>query len=369
MTASYLDYNATSVPRQAAIEAARLALEEGGNASSIHQAGRRARARLEEARAGIAAMGGDPGQGLIFTSGATEANALALNQPGISRILVSAVEHPAVLEAAPGAERLPVDANGIVVLPALEQALAREDARGTLVAVMAVNNETGVIQPIEEIAGLVTAAGARLHVDAVQAAGRIEIDLAMLGRATLSLSGHKIGGPPGIGALLYAEGLEIKPTLRGGGQERRMRAGTENLPGAVGFAAAAAELMHQGIEERLHISTLRDHLEKSLSDVAPDAVVLGATAPRVGNTSCIALPGVPAEKQVIALDLAGVQVSAGAACSSGKVAASHVLTAMGLPSEVASAAIRVSFGWASTEDDVAQFLDAYARLAAKVRAA
>ncbi len=365
MTGAYLDYNATCIPRPAAAKAAAEVLAEGGNPSSIHASGRKARGRLESARAEIARLANARAEDVVLTSGATEANTQALSQPGVTRVLLSDIEHPSVLEAAPMAQRVPVTPAGVVDLNALRALLTGQDNSGTLVAIMAVNNETGVIQPLVEVAGIVAEAGARLHVDAVQAAGRIDLDIASLGTATLSLSGHKIGGPTGVGALVLAKGTTVSAMILGGGQERRRRGGTENLVGAVGFAAAASEVLASRDDEQSRIAALRDRLETNLATEAPNAMILGQQAPRVANTSCIALPGISAERQVIAMDLGGVQVSAGSACSSGKVAASHVLTAMGHPPEIAGTAIRVSLGWASGEADVDAFLEAYGRLAAK----
>lgn len=370
MNGVYLDYNATSLPRPAAVAAALDALRAGGNPSSVHAAGRAARARLESARRQVAALVGAAPKSVIFTSGATEANALALAQPELGRILVSEIEHDSVLASAPAAERIPVTADGCVDLEALDQILSRDAPQHgeTLVAVMAVNNETGVVQPMNRLSEIAARHGARLHVDAVQAAGRRALDIAALGRASLSLSAHKIGGPAGAGALVLGNGVAIDGILRGGGQERNLRAGTENLSGIAGFAAAADEVMTTGSDECARIGQLRDRLERTLLTLVPDAIVIGRDAPRVANTCCLALPGLPAERQVIALDLAGVQVSAGSACSSGKVTRSHVLSAMGLDDDVAGSAIRVSLGWASTEEDVDRFLEAYGRLADRAAA-
>lgn len=364
----YLDYNATAPCRPAAADALARALEAGGNPSSVHAVGRAARATLEAARRAVAALAGAGPEEVLFTSGATEADNLALRATGAEQVAVSAVEHDAVLSARPDGELAPVDGAGRLDLQALRDLLGTE-ASGTLVSLMAVNNETGVIQPIQEASEIVHAAGARLHVDAAQAAGRIDLAPIWAAADYLSLSAHKLGGPPGVGALLIREGAPFTPQSHGGGQERRRRAGTENLPGIAGFGAAAEALTADWREEAARIAALRDALEAAVRRIAPRAMIAGEGAPRVCNTSAIALPGLAAEKQVMALDLAGIAVSAGSACSSGKVTKSHVLSAMGWPDDLAGSSIRVSLGWATTEDDVARFLDAYERLAAKAEAA
>jgi cysteine desulfurase len=361
---TYLDWNATAPPREEARAAVSRALLLCGNPSSLHRRGRASRRALEEARGSLAALvGASPGS-VTFTSGGTEANHLALLGAGRERVLVSAVEHPSVLGAVPGAERVAVDRLGLVRLDALED-LLRADGRPALVSVMLANNETGVIEPAAEVAAIARRYGALFHCDAVQAAGRIALDFAALGADFLSLSAHKIGGPAGVGALVIAEGREVGPLLRGGGQERRRRAGTENLPGIAGFgaAAAAAEI---GAYER--VRSLREELERELAGRAPDCLVLGAGAPRLPNTVAVAMPGVAAETQVIALDLEGVMVSAGAACSSGKIERSHVLEAMGLPPEISGSTIRVSLGWSTSEGDIDHFLDAWTALYRRRRA-
>ena len=255
-------------------------------------------------------------ENVVFGSGGTEANHLALRGAGRERILVSAVEHDSVLRAQADAEQIPVDRHGVVELDALANMLASED-RPALVSVMLVNNETGVIQPVAEIAQLAHAHGALFHCDAVQAAGKISLDMAEIGADLLTLSAHKLGGPPGVGALVLAAGVELTPILCGGGQERGRRAGTENVVGIIGFGAAARAAKAE-IAVYESVRTLRDALEAEIIAAAPDAIVVGSDVPRLPNTAAIAMPGVPAETQVIALDLDGVMVSAGAACSSGK---------------------------------------------------
>jgi cysteine desulfurase len=349
---TYLDWNATAPLRSEAAVAIAEALALGGNPSSVHRRGRAARQLVERGRAAVAALLGAPVDGVVFTSGGTEANHLALLGSGRERVLISAVEHSSVLQAAPDAERIPVDSDGIVDLAALS-AMLDIDRRPALVSVMLANNETGVIQPVAEIAGIAHAQGALFHCDAVQAAGKIPLSGTEIGADLVTLSAHKIGGPSGIGALVSA--VDVTPLLRGGGQERRRRAGTENLSGIAGFAAAA---MTCASGEYVRIRDLRDRLEAAL----PDAVIIAAAAPRLPNTSAIAMPGVSAETQIIAFDLDGVMVSAGAACSSGKVGPSHVLAAMRVAPELANATIRVSLGWSTSEADIAHFIDAWMAL-------
>ena len=351
---TYLDANATEPLRPAARDAVIAALGTLGNPASGHAAGRAARRVLEDARERLAARFEAPAAGVVFTSGGTEADALAIHGLGEGRrVVVGATEHDAVRAAAPGVAVLPVDRDGVARLDHLPALLADGPA---LLCLMLANNETGTVQPVAEAARLCRAAGALLHVDAVQAAGRMPVSLARLGADSLALSSHKLGGPPGAGALLLAPGVEIEALVRGGGQERGRRGGTQNLPAVAGFAAAA-DAGRPG-----HLAALRDRIEAGA--VALGAVVLGGPD-RLPNTSCLALPGVRAESQVIALDLAGVQVSAGAACSSGKVARSHVLDAMGAGA-LAGEAIRVSLPWNATDADADAFLAVYAAMTARL---
>ncbi|HYE51622.1 MAG TPA: cysteine desulfurase family protein [Azospirillaceae bacterium] len=356
---AYLDWNATAPLRPEARAAMLEALDEAGNPSSVHAFGRRARRRVEDARAAVAALAGADAAGVVFTGSGTEANNLALAAAPERRLLVSAVEHASVLEAAPGASRIPVDGQGRVDPDALGRLLA--GGPPALVSVMAANNETGVLQPLEEIARVARSHGALLHVDAAQAAGRVPFDMGVLGVDLATLSAHKLGGPQGVGALLLRPGLEPRPLLRGGGQERRRRAGTENVAGIAGFGAAARAAL-AGLGAYADVAALRDRLEAAVMAEAPEARIAGRDAPRLPNTSCIALPGVPAETQLMALDLAGVAVSSGSACSSGKVKVSHVLEAMGWPAELAGCAVRVSLGWDSRADEVERFLAAWTAL-------
>lgn len=381
----YLDHNATTTVRPEAVAAVSAALTLTGNASSVHGYGRAVRQTIEEARQAVAGLAGAEASGLIFTSGGTEANNLALKGLPASRLLVAATEHASVLEAVPTAERLPVSAVGVLDLAALEETLEaardeRDDAGAgpTLVSVQWANNETGVIQPVAEIAALAHRHGALFHCDAVQAAGKISLDMAATKIDFLTLSAHKIGGPQGVGALAMAPGRRLAALLQGGGQEQSFRAGTENLPGIAGFGAAAQAITAQAGKVQASaadwagqagIAALRDELETTLRTIAPDVIVFGAGAARLANTSCFAQPGLLSETQLMALDLAGVAVSAGSACSSGKVAPSHVLAAMGVEADVAGAAIRVSLGWNSRPSDVAAFLEAWTVLYSRACAA
>jgi cysteine desulfurase len=364
-TETYLDWNATAPLRPEAAVAMAVSLARCGNPSSVHRWGRAARQTVEQARSAVAAFLDAPPEGVVFVSGGTEANHLALLGSGRQRILISAVEHDSVRRAAPEAEQIPVDRYGIIVLDALNDLLAG-DPRPALVSVMLANNETGVVQPAGAVAVLARAHGALFHCDAVQAAGKIPLDFDAIGADLVTLSAHKLGGPPGVGALIVRDGLHTAPLLCGGGQEGGRRAGTENLAGIAGFAAAAtAAAVEIAVYDRVRM--LRDALERRVAAAAPEAVVLGAAVPRLPNTAAIAMPGVPAETQVIALDLDGVMVSAGAACSSGKVGPSHVLEAMGVGPELAASTIRVSLGWSSSEADIDHFLQAWTALYRRCR--
>jgi cysteine desulfurase len=362
---TYLDYNASAPMSEAIVDAMTAAARLCGNPSSVHAYGRKARAVLEDARADVAkAVGARPSQ-VVFTSGATEANALALRGCGRRRVLVSAVEHDSVLNAVSGAERIAVDANGVVDLDRLRAMLA-DGGGDTVVSVMLANNETGVIQPLDAVVALAKEAGALVHCDAVQGPGRIPVDFAALGVDLLSLSAHKLGGPKGVGALVQRRDGLIAAEMRGGGQERGLRGGTENLTGIAGFGAAA-RAVPEALARAGKVERLRDDLEARVRDLAPDAAVFGAGARRLPNTACIALPGVGAETQVIALDLAGVAVSAGSACSSGKIKASHVLAAMGVSPALAGSAIRVSLGPETGAADIDALIAAWGKLAARAR--
>jgi cysteine desulfurase len=373
----YLDHNATSPLRPECLSAMTHALAIGGNPSSVHANGRAARAVVEEARARVAALAGAPADTVIFTSGATESNNLALfgavegslegEAARITRIFVSAIEHSSVLATADRlaerfawvrVARLPVTADGVIDLEALRVAL-REGKGRALVAVMAANNETGTVQSIAQVSKLVREAGALLLVDAVSAAGKIKLDFSLCDY--LVLSGHKMGGPMGAGALLVAQGAPLAPQLVGGGQQKGLRAGCENLSGIAGFSAAAHAL-EDGEGERARIAHLRDHFEAALKAAAPETVFFGRESVRLCSTSAFAIPGLAAETALIGLDLDGVMMSSGSTCSSGKVAVSHVLTAMGVEEKLAACALRASFGWSSTMDDVHAAIESLLKL-------
>lgn len=348
----YLDYNATAPIRPDVIQTMAEVMADVGNPSSVHAAGRRARKLVNKAREQVAALVSAPPEAVIFTSGGTEANNQALAD---GPIMASMTEHPSVLALIGDHPSVPVDSDGIIAPNTLANLL--EGHRPATLAVMLANNETGVVQPVKEVAAVTREAGVRLHVDAVQAAGKIPVDFPDLGADTLSLSAHKLGGPQGVGALICRDGAEPLPLLQGGAQERRYRAGTENVAGIVGFGAAAA-LAKADQTFAARIGALRDRLEAGVLGLAPDARIIGAKAPRLPNTTCLALQGIGHETQLIHFDLAGIAVSAGSACSSGKVAVSPVLTAMGLPDAVAASAIRISLGWNSQASDVGRFLEA-----------
>jgi cysteine desulfurase len=353
---AYLDHNATAPVKSEVRAAVMGALELAGNPSSVHRRGRLARRAVERARAQVAALVGMAPERVVFTSGATEANRLALLGCGDRRRFISAVEHDSVLAADPRAGILPVDSRGVIDLAALDAVLA--NGGPAVVSVMLANNETGVVQPVAEVAAMAHRHGALMHCDAVQAPGRVAIDMPALGVDLLTLSAHKLGGPQGVGALILADGVEVAAQQRGGGQEAGRRGGTENVPGIVGFGVAA-ELAAHDLRSIGAVARLRDDLERRVRQALPATAVFGAEATRLGNTSCLAMPGISAETQVIALDLAGVAVSAGAACSSGKVRQSKVLMAMGVEPGLASSAIRVSLGVETEAWEVDRFIAAW----------
>jgi cysteine desulfurase len=367
MNRIYLDWNATAPLRQEARAAALAALDLSGNPSSVHGEGRAARRLIEHAREQVAALVGAQPRNVVFTSGGTEANMLALAPaPARDRLLVSAIEHPSVLAGgrfpSGSVERLPVTGSGALDLAALERRLAALGGRA-LVSLMLANNETGVVQPVAQAAQLVHAAGGVLHVDSVQAVSRIPCDINALGADLLTLSGHKIGAPKGIGALIGRSELSfLDPLIKGGGQERGLRAGTENVAGIAGFGAAAAAARAEFSAEAAHMTALRDRLEGALKAASPAIVIFGTESERLPNTTLFAVPEVKAETAVIALDLEGVAVSAGAACSSGKVQPSHVLAAMEVPSHLARAGVRVSLGPSTTESEIDRFIEAWIKV-------
>ena len=372
---AYLDHNATAPLRAEVHDALVNALALEGNPSSVHAEGRAARAAVEEARRKVAALVGARAEDVIFTSGGTEANATALAAPSGGEFrprYLSAIEHPSVLSSGLGSPEttkvVPVTPDGVVDLEVLAAMLeeCRPGGRGPLVSLMAANNETGAVQPIAEASEIVHEVGGVLHSDAVQMAGRVKLDMGALGADMVTLSAHKIGGPKGIGALVLAEGTDVTPLMTGGGQEGRRRPGTENVAGIIGFGVAAelAADEHAGMHS---VARLRDGLEASLRALDADLVVFSQNVPRLPNTSCIAVPGLKAETLVIALDLAGIAVSAGSACSSGKVETSHVLAAMGAAPEIAQGAIRASLGFVNTDTDIQVFLRAFGDLVGRLK--
>lgn len=373
---AYLDHNATSPIRPEVLAAVTEAMRVGGNPSSVHAEGRSARARVETARGAVAALVGGRPDGVLFSSGGTEANntvlrpgaLLARNGLRVRRLAVGAAEHPSVLHGhgfpACDTAIVGVDEAGRIDLDRLEAALRERPGEGALVSVQVANSETGIVQPVAEIAALVRRHGAVLHADAVQAAGRLPLDMGEFGADALTLSGHKLGGPAGTGALVIAAGRAgpALPFVRGGGQELRLRAGTENVGGIAGFGVAASLAASSREAEAARLLGLREAAEAEIGRLAPSARIFGRAAPRLPNTVSFAVPGLPAATALMALDLDGVAVSSGSACSSGSVGRSHVLAAMGVPEDLAAGAVRLSLGWSSTHDDVKAFAKAFERL-------
>lgn len=360
----YLDYNATTPMRADTLALVTRVMSEVGNASSVHAHGRAARKHVEDARQQVAALAGVRPQQVIFNSGATEANNTALYMLDGKRVLTSAIEHPSVMNSTPEAERIPVTPDGLVDMDAY-RAMLNNGPAPAMVSVMMVNSETGGIQPIKDIAALAKDKGALVHTDAVQAAGRIPLNLQELGVDYMSLSAHKLGGPQGVGALIYREGLPPPKFMRGGSQEMYQRAGTVNVAGIAGFGAAAAAALEE-LPQYARITALRDRLETAVRAATNKAIIFGANAPRVGNTSDICLPGIPAETQLMNLDLEGISVSSGSACSSGAFKASHVLMAMGASEDQAKSALRISMGWATTPGDIDRFLAVWTKMLSRV---
>lgn len=346
----YCDHNATSPVRLDVAEAVGEALRTGGNPSSVHAAGRRARGLVERSRSQVARLVSAPAEAVVFTGSGTEANNLALTCCRPASVIVSATEHASVLDVVPDAVRVPVDADGVIDIAAFERIVAAAPS-SSLVSVMLANNETGVLQPVSEIARIAHRHGALVHTDAVQAAGRVVVDMKQLGVDMVTLSGHKLGGPQGVGALIIDDHVTMEPLIRGGGQEKRRRAGTENVAGIVGFGVAAEGAVAD-LPEMARVAGLRDRFEAGLAKITPEAGPYGAAVERLGNTCCIGMSGVSSETQVMTFDLAGIAVSAGSACSSGKVEASHVLRAMGVDEAAAREAVRISFGRATTDADI-----------------
>jgi len=368
----YLDWNATTPLRPEARSAMAAAWDLAGNPSSVHAEGRQARRVIEDARAAVAAAVGGLPRNVVFTSSGTEANALALS-PGVHkaggqparRLLISAIEHASVMAGGrftPDAiSRIPVTPSGVVDLAGLRAGLATGGP--ALVSIMVANNETGALQPIHEAAEIVREAGGLLHVDAIQAFGKISFDIKVLMTDLVTVSAHKIGGPKGVGGLILADGLSgVEPLLRGGGQERGQRAGTENVAGIAGFGTAVKAAMAGLGADSQRVESLRNRLETGLRQT-PGMIIFADDAPRLPNTTLFTIPGLRAETAVIGFDLEGVAVSSGSACSSGKVQPSHVLEAMGFGPNLAQGAVRFSLGWSTTEADIESCLKAWRKLA------
>jgi len=369
----YLDWNATTPLRPEAREAMAAAWDLPGNPSSVHAEGRKARRLVEDARAAVAGAVGALARNVVFTSGGTEANALAL-APGlrlqsgapVQRLVVSAIEHASVLAGgrfpAEAIVTVGVSGSGLVHLDRLRETLA--GGPPALVSVMLANNETGAVQPIAEVAEIVHAAGCVLHVDAIQALGKIPFDINVLNADLATVSAHKIGGPKGVGALVWTEAVQgLEPLLRGGGQERGHRAGTENVAGIAGFGAAVKAAMGMLKKDAIRLESLRNRLETGLRQT-PGLLIFSQDVQRLPNTTLFTVPGLRAETAVIGFDLAGIAVSSGSACSSGKVQPSHVLEAMGFGRELAQGGVRLSLGWSTSDADIDRCLEAWRKLAA-----
>ena len=360
---TYLDYNATAPIMPEVVLAISDALCQLGNPSSVHHHGRTIRALIEDARESLGVMLRCRAEQITFTSGATEANAAAIygmKTAGLAvRVLCSTVEHPSVLDHVSCDDRLPVDSAGVIRLDVLNDRM--KSTHGPVLAcIMMANNETGVVQPIRDVCDIVHRHQGYVLCDAVQAVGKMPIDPAHMDIDLMTFSGHKLGGPPGIGALVNCRGLDLEPFLIGGGQEKRMRSGTENAPAIIGLGAAAKAI--QSLSPSDAIAALRDRFEVLLREVRPEAVIHGLNAPRIPNTTNVSLPETLSERQVIGLDLAGFSVSAGSACSSGKIGRSHVLEAMGVSPRLSESAIRVSIGSNTNWEDLENFVDAWSAL-------
>ncbi len=360
MKKTYLDYNATAPIRPEVLSLVTQIMGEVGNASSVHDYGRHAHKYVEDARQQVAKLCHVKTDQVIFTSGATESINTMLCGYRDKRVLISSIEHPAVLGAAPHADLIPVTPDGIVNMEAYKQIL-NDGEPPALVSVMLVNNETGVIQPVAEMAKLAHDCGALFHTDAVQGAGRIDISLDTLGVDFMSLSAHKMAGPQGVGAIIFKEGLDLPKFMLGGGQEKNCRAGTYNTAGIAGMGLAAKHAMTD-IKHYKDLEKMRDYLESKIHKITNEAVIYGANAPRVGNTCNVGFPHISAQTQVMALDLDGIAISSGSACSSGSFKASHVLTAMGADKKQAKSALRISLGWATNSSDIEHFLESWSKI-------
>lgn len=364
MSHVYLDHNATTPMRPEVRDLVVEIMGEVGNASSVHGYGRAARKHIETARDQVATLCGVEADQVTFTSGATESINTILSGYRDKTVLISAIEHPAVLAAAPHATKIPVTPDGVVDIDAYKDLLKTHQP--ALVAVMLVNSETGVIQPIKELVDLAHDAGALFLCDAVQGAGRLDITMNKLDVDFMALSAHKFAGPQGVGAIIKRNGLELPRFMLGGGQEKNCRAGTHNTAGIAGMGLAA-ELALKNLTHYETIRKLRDGMEQKIRTLNNKAKIYGESAPRVGNTSNIGLPDMPAQTQLMALDLDGIAVSSGSACSSGAFKPSHVLTAMGADEEEAKSALRISLGWNTTNADIDTFLESYTKIIGRIK--
>ncbi|MEG3619153.1 cysteine desulfurase family protein [Magnetovibrio sp. PR-2] len=357
----YMDHNATSPTRPKVRDAVVRAMEAGGNPSSVHASGRKARRAVEDAREQIrTAVNAPKSAQIVFTSCGTEANTLALTCTGRDKIWAGATDHAAVLRVADHVEIIPVDVNGLIDPFQLDELFAG-GGDDVVVSVMLANNETGVLQQLEGIANIAHRYSALVHTDAVQALGKVDVDFESLGVDMMSVSAHKIGGPLGVGALIATKDVDLTAINPGGGQEKGVRGGTENVPGIVGFGLAA-EIAIAELAGMAHVKALRDTLEARILDCAPDATVIAQLWDRLPNTSFIAMPGVDAETQVMNFDLEGIAVSAGSACASGKTKSSAVLTAMGLPADIARSAVRVSLAQTNKIEEIEHFISVWTNL-------
>lgn len=374
MNKIYLDHNATTPIRPEVLDLVTNIMGNVGNASSVHHFGREARKHVETAREQVAKLCNVNSDCVTFTSGATESINTILSGYRDKPVLISAIEHPAVLAAAPHAHHIPVTTDGVIDMDAY--GLMLEEHKPALVSVMLVNSETGVIQPVADMAKMAHEAGALFHTDAVQGAGRMDISLNKLGVDYISLSAHKFAGPQGVGAIICREGCDLPRFMLGGGQEKNCRAGTHNTAGIAGMGLAA-DLALKNMDHYNELEKLRDQMEKRIYEMVDQAtrpracahgvIIYGENAPRVSNTSNIGLPNMPAQTQLMALDLDGIAVSSGSACSSGAFKPSHVLSAMGANDEEAKSALRISLGWNTTSADVEAFLKSYKKIIERIK--
>lgn len=359
----YMDNNATAMMRPAATQRMVDAMQYVGNASSAHSHGRKMRKYIEDARAEIALLCGCDPEHVIFTSGGTEAIAMVLCHFKSEGVLISAIEHNAALENAKDAPKIPVDENGVIDLAQCSDLLKKH--RPKLLSVIYASNETGVIQPVKELVELAHQHDCLIHIDAVQAAGKIPLSFNTLGADYMSIAAHKIGGPQGVGALIKAAGRPVPRLICGGSQERHQRAGTENVAGIAGFGAAAHDAL-MNFSKMAELEQMRDDIEDFIRKSHNAIHIWGGNVKRIGNTIMLTVPAVASETLVMIMDLNGVAVGSGAACSSGTVKPSHVLVAMGACEENAKCCMRISLGWQTTAEDIQKFKEAWLDMMAKI---